>query len=627
MLRLDRPFSLLVAALLLTACGGSVESKNSPHDGGLDRLVPLPEAGADADANTTVPDAAPDAPSDAAPDAPATPALGAACNGQNGNPSSCNSGLTCYTGQNNPNEQGRWPGGYCTTACQGDATCAPYGGVCAGAQFGGGRCLQSCTKPTDCRQGYACRNVSFQGVKMACAPTGFIATRDAGVACFQHDDPSQPYYAPLLKDSHFGASQQVDTTSFSSDEIAFARNASDQIVVGANTIAQNGYDNPSMHATGATLPLSFTKNAGPRYSSAAYYSDPYIVSDADGSFYYSTLGLNQQATMAWLVVGHSTDGGKTWQSVKANPDSDCNGTLGGQGQGPCLDHPWLAAGKDILKPGKTAIYAAYLATRGNNDYPTVLIRSTDGGQTWGTPGSPGTTGAPGNSLAVFGGASSSLYTNLITPTVDASGVVHMVATAVLNDPKGSTQNVVFYAQSTDGGKTRTAPQAISIGYPVPFEQPVIATDNGNIYVAFVAGMNKGAWDIVLASSTDNGKTWNHLKVNDEPSPCATNFHPAIAVDHSTHKVYVAWYDGRFAPYEGFVALTVCTPDTSGKMTCTPNEAINDKPFYITTDRNDLTFLGDYFTLHVEPGGKVWAGWGDTRLSGTTHAFIATGTVP
>lgn len=616
------PLPLLAAAFALTACGGTVESSSS-HDAGSDNwIVPPQKDGGSSDVAQDVAQPIPDASvPDATPDAQVAPGLGSACDGQSGNPSTCQQGLSCYTGQNDPNQQGRWPGGYCTISCQGDFACSSFGGVCGGAIFGNGRCLKSCKKPTDCRQGYACRNVGVQSVKMACAPTGFIATRGAGIACFQHDDPKQPYYSALLDHSHFGSSQRVDTQAFSSDEIAFAQNAKDQIVVGANTITQQGYENPAMYATGTSLPLGFATSAGPRYASASYYSDPYLVADKDGTFYYSTLGLNQSATMAWLVVGHSTDGGKTWQSVKADPDSDCSGSLGGPDPGPCLDHPWLAVGPDKLDPNQDAVYAAYLATRGNS-YPTVLIRSTDGGKTWGIPGSPG------KSLAVFGGAGATTYTNLITPTVDSTGVVHMVVASIVKEQHGSVLNAILYSRSEDGGKTRTAPKQISkTGWPVPFEQPVITTDNGNIYVAYVTGAPDGDWDIVLATSTDDAQTWTYQKVNDEPDGCATNFHPAIAVDHSTHKVYVAWYDGRFAPYEGFIALTVCTADSIGTATCTPNEAINDQPFFITTDRDDLTFIGDYFTLHVRPGGEVWAGFGDTRFGGTSHAFLATGTVP
>ena len=618
MIRLSPSLPLLAAALLLTACGGSTSSQNS-HDAGSDSPIVSSDAGADQQVDTGP---TPDAAQDSAPDAPVDSGLGAACDGQNGAPNGCtSSGLSCYTGGNDPSQAGRWPGGYCTVHCQGDFTCSSFGGVCGGAIFGNGRCLQKCTKPSDCRQGYACRDVGIQSVKMACTPTGFIGTRGPGEACFQHDDPTAANYAPALKNLHFNTSQQVDNSYFSSDEIAFAQNSQDQIVVGANAITQQGYENPALYAQGTTLPLTFAKGSGPQYASASSFSDPYIVAGKDDTFYYSTLGLNNQATQAWLIVAHSADGGKTWQSTKVDPDSDCSGSLGGPNQGPCLDHPWLAIGPDKLDTTKEAVYAAYLATRGS-DIATVLIRSTDGGKTWGIPGSPDT------SLAVFSASQLNLYTNLITPTVDVNGVVHMVVAAIANEQHGSTQNVIFYSRSEDGGKTRTAPIQISkVGWPVPFEQPVITTDNGNIYVAYVTGYPNADWDIVLATSTDNAKTWTYEKVNDNPDGCATNFHPAIAVDHSTHKVYVAWYDGRFAPYEGQVALTVCDPAAAGPKHCSANEAIGDQPFFITTDRSDLTFLGDYFTLHVKPGGEVWAGFGDTRLGGTSHAFVAKGVVP
>ncbi len=595
----------------------------------------LPVGGAFADAGTgdaaddAAHDAAHDAPHDAphepdaAPDAPGIkPGLGEACDGAPGNPSSCAVGLACYDGTNNPNQEGRWPGGFCTVECSSGVTCKPWGGVCAGAEFGTGRCVPSCTTPKDCRKGYACRNVSLQGQELACAPTGFIATRGPGEACFQHADPGAPHYAPDLPQVHFGAAQQADLGFFGADEIALAVDDTDRIVVGANAISQQGYDNPAFYGSVASQPIAFSYASGPSYSPAAYYSDPSIVAGADGSFYYSTLGLDYQAQNAWLVVARSGDGGADWVSTHVNPASDCAGTLGtGVDSGPCMDHPWLAIGPDRLAPGKQALYAAYLATRANSDYTAVVIRSTDSGKTWGIPGSPG------NSLSVFSTNENGLFINLITPSVADDGTLHMVAVGVADEPHGSAANAVYYSRSDDGGKTRTPPIAISQpGVPVPFEQPVIATDGPEIYVAYAAGTPDGAWDIVLAHSSD-GATWSYQVVNDDPEKCATHFHPAIAVDPSTHQVYVAWYDGRFAPYEGDIALTACDGTTPGVLACSPNEAIDDTPFFISTDRVELFFIGDYFTLVARPGGELWAGFGDTRQNGLSHAFVARGLMP
>jgi hypothetical protein len=58
--------------------------------------------------------------------------------------------------------------------------------------------------------------------------------------------------------------------------------------------------------------------------------------------------------------------------------------------------------------------------------------------------------------------------------------------------------------------------------------------------------------------------------------------------------------------------------------CGANEAFNDQPFFLTTDRNDFTFIGDYFVLATRQSGVLWAAYGDTRDSDVSHAFVARG---
>jgi hypothetical protein len=606
-----------VALAMLAGCGGKSELLDSDpfaDDAGLD-------AGADArtDGDATLDGPKPkDAAADG--DGAAEPSLGDACDGQGGDPSGCSAGLSCYTGGGDPNQQGRWPGGYCTRSCQSDGDCAAYGGVCGGNELGQGRCFVKCTEPVECRDGYACRSVGYATKKLACAPTGFIATRGPGVACFQHEDPTAPHYVPAPARVHFQEIQQVDQTFYGSDEVALTVDDSADVIVGMNAFSQQGNVNPAFTGAGTSLPIDFTQNDGPTDPNAAFYSDPYLVHGKDGTIYYSTIALDAQVKNAWIVVARSSDHGSTWQSVEVNPPSDCTSGLSGQNQGPCMDHPWLAIGPDKLDPSSEALYAAYLATTAN-DYPTVLIRSTDGGKTWGIPGSPG------HSLPVFSPNQNGAFYNLITPAVADDGTVHVVALGVGGDEHGSTQNGVYYSRSDDGGKTRTEPKIISaVGKPVPFEQPVVATDGTSVYVVYVAGSIKGDWDVMLASSTDGGASWAREKVNDEPEACATHFHPTLAIDPTTHAVYVAWYDGRFAPYEGLVAFSICDFSKPGPSHCSPNEAINDQPFFVTTDRNGLSFLGDYFTLVAKPGGVVWAGFGDPVVDDVTRAFVARGVV-
>jgi len=600
-------FALCSPAALSSACG----SRST-----LPTEAPATDAGGDGDTGSdALPDVVIDSPIDSPPDGPTVePGLGEACDGLGSNPDFCSPGLTCYTGTDQQDEPERWPGGYCTKSCNGDGDCKAFGGVCVdNYSTGSARCQLACDDPKDCRQGYACYSADVFGGSDSCAPTGFIATRGPGEACFQHDNPSAPHYAPKLPLLHFAPSQLIDQGFFTANEVTLAVSDQDRVVLGANSVQTNSYENPAWYGPASSFPTTLALSPGPQDGSP-FYSDPNLVAGKDGTFYYSTLGLDFSLE-AHLLVASSSDQGKTWKTVQANPASDCSGKLAGE-DGPCMDHPWLAIGPDRLNLAQEALYTAYLAVR-SDDYPTVLIRSTDGGKTWGIPGTPG------QSLTVFSPKTDSLFTNLITPAVDDQGIVHMVASAVVDELKGSVLNSIQYTRSLDGGKTREKPVRVNpVNEPVPYEQAAMAVDGKDVFVAYVRGGTDGAWDIMLAHSQD-GLTWSYEQVNDETEPCATHFHPAISIDRTSHKVYVAWYDGRFAPYEGAVAISECDPALTGKQ-CGPNEAVGDAPFFITTDRLGFTFIGDYFGIAARPGGVVWAAFGDTRNNDVSHGFVARG---
>jgi hypothetical protein len=613
--RLRRGLWVFIAPLLAltaTQCGS-----RSP----LQELTSAPaDAGMDAIADAKI-DAPVDAKVDAKPDSGPIPGLGDPCDGIGGNPVGCAQSLTCWQGDpEDPEDQARWPGGYCTLECVDDSGCAAWGGVCAFAEFGQGLCMKQCDVPKECRQGYACIKGGLQTNEFGCVPTGFIATRGPGEACFQHDDPQAPHYLPPPAFG-FGPSQQVDVFDVQGDEVVLAVDGQNNVVVGANVISSTGYQNPAFWGNGQPPGISFTKNEGPADGLNAYYSDPNVVVGKDGTFHYSTLGINPGDPEVRLLIARSTNAGASWTTVHANPPDDC--TLGSQPgfEAVCMDHPWLAIGPDKLAPANEALYAAYLASP-PNDFSAVLLRSVDGGTTWGTPGKPN------QSLRVFSYSELGAFVNLITPSVDESGNVHMVACGVIDETKGSPLNSIYYSRTEDGGKTRTPPIVVNPpGESIPFNQPVIATDSGRIWVAYTRGAPDGAWDIVLAKSDDQATSFSYEVVNDEPEKCATHFYPALAVDRNTHRVYVGWYDGRYAPYEGYVMFSVCDPTQPGPKICSENRAINDTPFYITTDRRTLAFIGDYFGLLARPNGELWAAWGDTRLDFVSHAFVAQTFVP
>ncbi len=192
-------------ALFAARCGTRSALLDGPY------ADPAADAGADAaDAADAKADVVVDAAPDAVDSGPPKTALGAACDGIDGNPFGCGSSMFCYTGDE-PDDAERWPGGYCTKTCNSSSQCESLGGACVGAELGQGHCLVYCAEPKECRKGYACIKPPFGNSAEVCTPTGFIATRGPGEACFQHQDPGAPHYAPPLSNLHFGSAQQFDS--------------------------------------------------------------------------------------------------------------------------------------------------------------------------------------------------------------------------------------------------------------------------------------------------------------------------------------------------------------------------------------------------------------------------------
>jgi hypothetical protein len=115
-----------------------------------------------------------------------------------------------------------------------------------------------------------------------------------------------------------------------------------------------------------------------------------------------------------------------------------------------------------------------------------------------------------------------------------------------------------FARSTDGGRTWSAPVAVTRAandvHPHPEASPrLIAGGDGTIGISWinsyeVAGRQWPASHVRFARSRDGGTTWDEpVTVNDDASgaPGGHNFHGAVAVNDSTY--LIAWLDERPAP--------------------------------------------------------------------------------
>jgi hypothetical protein len=163
-------------------------------------------------------------------------------------------------------------------------------------------------------------------------------------------------------------------------------------------------------------------------------SAPVVASD--GTIYVAWRNRDTGAAPSNVIVGKSTDGGRTWARNLA-------GAVTGLGQGAGGGMPRLG-----MDRASGALYLVYQETEPHGDLDIFFQRSTDGGATWSSPlrvnDDP-----PGNKIRQ----------HVPHMAVAANGRIdvvwldrrHAYPTPVLPAPRGEAD--VYYANSTDGGRT------------------------------------------------------------------------------------------------------------------------------------------------------------------------------
>lgn len=302
----------------------------------------------------------------------------------------------------------------------------------------------------------------------------------------------------------------------------------------------------------------------------------------------------------------------------------------------------------------------------------VLVKSTDNGQTWGSPvvaiqgvdknwmcadQSSGpyanyiytvmTRSGGGNfARSTNQGAS---FTNTFTPgtqslpgmmvCVGAWGNVDGGAVYVVTNSGSSFQSNYTFYQSLDGGATfNVMSQQQFAGYvgtdvngrnsvqnmrtrPYPF----IAADNSNgpyrgrLYLVYASNQPAGNGnkpDIFSHYSDDGGDTWSSAQVvnDDFPSNGNHQWHPAVWCDWETGRLYVQWMDTRDTPTADS-ALIYATYSDDGGQTFAVNQAVSNRKMKIncTTCGGGGTprYQGDYNAI-VSNSVTSMSTWADFR---------------
>ena len=252
-----------------------------------------------------------------------------------------------------------------------------------------------------------------------------------------------------------------------------------------------------------------------------------------------------------------------------------------------------------------------LAGRGNSPHAVWVSTSSDGGRTFGAP------------VRALG-----RYAFQVRLVADAARPGRLYLTWLQADAVAlvafpNPANPVSFMRSDDGGRTWTAPVAVSTDARRRVVAPSLAQGGGDaLYVVYLELLDDrldyhgahewrggepygGPWRIVLARSSDGGATWTDVDVERDLVPTQRVLvflppAPSLAVAAGGRRIHVAFMDGR-----GGDADVMLWTSADGGRTFRAPRRVNDTP------PGDAT--AQYLPkVAVTPGGRVDVAYYDRR---------------
>jgi putative cell wall-binding protein len=308
------------------------------------------------------------------------------------------------------------------------------------------------------------------------------------------------------------------------------------------------------------------------------------------------------------------DGGKTWKDGHLTVPSDF-------AQPPCRTFDsggYAHYNKSVVFGSGQNVYTTFASHRGEQQRPesnvvagegdsVIVNQSTDGGRTW-----------KQGVVAIEGAKSSRPF--IIRPGVAVQprpqgDRLYVVGWYVVNPPGmgasgGAGDRRAVVSVSEDGGATWSAPvDAQGPDEKVREIAPPVVGPDGAVYIAWRNRDDPATapHPIVMAKSTDAGKTWTRTPVGDVgpaptnvPAPAGSSGYPRTAIDPKSGAIYVVYTGFNFGDLDAIFQRS-----TDGGATWSPPVRLNDDP-----RGNGIRQLTPQ--VFVAPNGRVDAIWMDTR---------------
>lgn len=401
-----------------------------------------------------------------------------------------------------------------------------------------------------------------------------------------------------------------------------------------------------------TLIPGVTRLTGGPYDAGG---DPALAFDSRGSVYYAGLGFNRGSAPNTVTVNKGTfaaaDGRLSWSAP-----TFINATTS-----PAIfnDKEWIAADANAASPFRDRVYVSWTrfvfnpTTGAYVQSPIFFASSSDGGRSFTEPKSI---------------SANVLYDQGSRPVVGPDGSLYVFFEG---STRLATANSTYVVKSTDGGASWGKPAAISTlvesevladtAFRVNSFPAAAAAPNGDLYATWTTMLN-GASTSVYSRSTNGGATWSApLRVflaatrTAEGYPAGGLIAPAPAgpvedvfpaVDVSADgSVYMGSYRG--ATVSPWQTCASALPPPVGRISCDVLGASihNTRLDYVVTNlttsqtRTVSThpintrygfgggFFGDYTDLSAGSDGTFHAVWTDTNNTQSVQWFYGAQFVP
>jgi hypothetical protein len=373
-------------------------------------------------------------------------------------------------------------------------------------------------------------------------------------------------------------------------------------------------------------------------------TDPWLSFSPNGRLHAISIGFDNSTARNAILAAYSDDGGASWTTPRVlrydNPRAVGNNfndkeTLTAN---PLNPHYVYATWQRIVSPSERTSAAGF-ENAASFASSAWFARSTNGGQTW----------EPAREVYADRGSFTQTIGNQVQVLPDGSLVMGFNLIRAVSNRQGTRGYSVAVIRSTDNGETWTRQTMVNRLLVSEVTDPETGADvrtgdiipdfavdlsntatRGTVYAVWMdARFNGGAAnDILLARSTDGGRSWSAPVVVDRAPADVDAFTAMVDVD-GQGRVAVTYYDFRRDTVgDGTLSTDFWITHSHDRgMTFTDEQRLTESSFDMrSAPFAQGYFVGDYTGLdhNATTFWAAWVGANDANTTNPTDVFVRSG---